>query len=105
MRTWHLTVGAVAAVVAAFAVTNPRQPKYLAHIPGDAGQGEGGGAQMVRTCSGAALPKADKSKFYLLRTFGTHAHEIWDVTDPAKPSKITTIVSGLKDTHKSWWEC
>ena len=86
-------------------VTNPRQPKYLAHIPGDAGQGEGGGAQMVRTCSGAELPKADKSKFYLLRAFGIHAHEIWDVTDPARPSRVTTVVSGLKDTHKSWWEC
>ncbi|HEY3157498.1 MAG TPA: hypothetical protein VGJ78_00945 [Vicinamibacterales bacterium] len=86
-------------------VTNPRQPKYLAHIPGDAGQGEGGGAQMVRTCSGAELPKADKSKVYLLRAFGIHAHEIWDVTDPAKPSRVTTVVSGLKDTHKSWWEC
>src|SRR6266571_241799 len=36
-------------------VTNPKQPKYLAHIPGDGGQGEGGGAQMVRTCSGADL--------------------------------------------------
>ena len=27
------------------------------------------------------------------------------VTDPSKPSRITTIVSGLRDTHKSWWEC
>jgi hypothetical protein len=87
-------------------VTNVRQPKYIAHIPGakDA-NANNGGAQMVRVCSGADLPKADKSRFYLLRTFGTTAHEIWDVTDPAKPSKVTTIVSGLKDTHKSWWEC
>jgi hypothetical protein len=88
-------------------VTNVKQPKYLAHIPGlkDTTNVNNGGAQMVRVCSGADLPKADKSKFYLLRTYGTTAHEIWDVTDPAKPSKITTIVSGLKDTHKSWWEC
>ncbi len=88
-------------------VTNPKQPKYLAHIPGlkDTQNVNNGGAQMVRVCSGADLPKADKNKFYLLRTFGTTAHEIWDVTDPAKPSKVTTIVSGLKDTHKSWWEC
>ncbi|HTI40787.1 MAG TPA: hypothetical protein VL693_03095 [Vicinamibacterales bacterium] len=88
-------------------VTNIRQPKYLAHIPGlkDASNVNNGGAQMVRVCSGADLPKADKNKFYLLRTFGTTGHEIWDVTDPAKPSKVTTIVSGLKDTHKSWWEC
>ena len=32
------------------------------------------------------------------------AHEIWDVTDPANPALLTRI-GGLKDTHKSWWEC
>src|SRR6202158_2364231 len=44
--------------------TNPRQPKYLAHIPGDAAAGgnEAGGAQMVRVCSGSDNPRADKSK-------------------------------------------
>ena len=86
-------------------VTNPKQPKYLAHIPGDAGQGEAGGAQMARVCNGSDLPRADKSKVYLLRTLGTTGHEIWDVTDPAKPSRVTVVVSGLRDTHKSWWEC
>jgi hypothetical protein len=87
-------------------VTDPKQPKYIAHIPGEAaGQGEAGGAQMVRLCSGTELPKADKSKFYLLRSFGTSGHEIWDVTDPTKPSRVTVVVSGLRDTHKSWWEC
>jgi hypothetical protein len=60
---------------------------------------------MVRTCSGADLPKADKSKFYLLRALGTSGHEIWDVTTPEKPTHVTLIVNGLKDTHKSWWEC
>src|SRR5215470_12112051 len=29
-------------------VTTPRQPRYLAHIPGEAGMAEHGGAQMVR---------------------------------------------------------
>jgi hypothetical protein len=86
-------------------VTNPKQPKYLAHIPGEPGQAEQGGAQMVRVCDGATLPRADKSKFYLLRSFGNTAHEVWDVTDPAKPSRLSVVVSGLKDTHKSWWEC
>jgi hypothetical protein len=86
-------------------VTNPRQPKYLAHIPGEPGQGEGGGAQMVRVCDGSALPKADKSKVYLLRTYGNSAHEIWDVTDPAAPARLTVVVSGLRNTHKSFWEC
>ena len=86
-------------------VTNPRSPRYLFHIPGDAGQGEGGGAQMAAVCSGATLPKADRTKVYLLRSFGGSAHEIWDVTTPEKPSRVTVVVSGLRDTHKSFWEC
>jgi hypothetical protein len=86
-------------------VTNPKQPKYLAHIPGEAGLAEAGGAQMVRVCDGSELPRADRSKVYLLRTFGHGAHEIWDVSDPAKPNRLTVVVSGLHDTHKNWWEC
>jgi len=86
-------------------VTNPRQPKYLAHIPGAPGQAEAGGAQMVRVCDGSTLPRADRSKVYLLRSFGGSSHEIWDVTDPSRPNRLTIVVSGLRDTHKSWWEC
>jgi hypothetical protein len=89
-------------------VTDPKLPKYLAHIPGEpgtAGRSEAGGAQMVRVCDGSSLPHADKSKVYLLRTFGNSAHEIWDVSNPANPNRLTVIVSGLHDTHKSWWEC
>ena len=86
-------------------VSDPAQPRYLAHVPGLPGESEQGGAQMVRVCDGKALPKADASKTYMLRVFGGRAHEMWDVTDPAKPTLVTTIVQGLKDTHKSWWEC
>ncbi len=86
-------------------VTDPRQPKYLAHIPGEEGKAEQGGAQMVRVCSGAQLPKADKSKFYMLRVFGNQAHEVWDVSDPSRPTLLTTIGKGLKGTHKNFWEC
>ena len=89
-------------------VTDPKQPKYLAHIPGDPrvpGPGETGGAQMVRLCDGTELPHGDKSKVYLLRTRGTASHEMWDVSDPAKPTRLNVILSGLVDTHKSWWEC
>jgi hypothetical protein len=89
-------------------VTDPKNPKYLAHIPGDPripGPGETGGAQMTRVCDGAMLPHGDKNKFYLLRTRGAASHEMWDVTDPAKPNRINVILSGLVDTHKSWWEC
>ena len=85
-------------------VTDPRAPRPLFHIPGEPGESESGGAQMVRVCDGASLPKGDKSKVYLLRTYGNSAHEIWDVADPAKPTLLTTIVK-VKGTHKNWWEC
>src|SRR4051812_37976310 len=86
-------------------VTDPRKPRLLAHIPGEPGIAESGGAQMVRVCNGSELPKADKSKVYLLRTFGNLGHEVWDVTTPEKPSRLTVVVDKLKGTHKSWWEC
>src|SRR5690349_17201514 len=85
-------------------VTDPAHPKYLKHIPGLAGNYEAGGGQMVRVCDGKTLPHGDPNKVYLLRVFGGEAHEIYDVTDPSNPSLITRI-DGLKDTHKSWWEC
>jgi hypothetical protein len=86
-------------------VTDPSKPKYLAHIPGQEGLGERGGAQMVRVCDGASLPKGDRSAVYLLRTFGGQGHEIWNVADPAQPKFVTRVSWGLKDTHKSFWEC
>jgi hypothetical protein len=89
-------------------VTDPKRPRYIAHIPGEptsAGSPEAGGAQMVRVCSGSELPRAGKNKFYMLRSYGSSAHEMWDVSDPAKPRRLNVIVSGLQDTHKSWWEC
>ena len=86
-------------------VTDPKQPKYLAHIPGQEGLGEQGGAQMVRACDGKSLPRGDAAKTYLLRPFGGQGHEMWDVTRPESPSLITRVSWKLKDTHKSWWEC
>jgi hypothetical protein len=86
-------------------VTDPANPKYLRHLPGQEGKYEGGGAQMVRVCDGKALPKGDRNAVYMLRTFGSAAHEIWNVADPANPVLVTRIGEGLKDTHKSWWEC
>jgi len=90
-------------------VTDPRNPRQVAHIPGEPGMAEQGGAQMVRVCNGSELPAVkntgDKSKVYMLRNFGNKAHEMWDVTTPEKPVRLTVIVDGLKDTHKSWWEC
>jgi len=86
-------------------VTNPKSPRYLTHIPGEKGAGEQGGAQMARVCNGSTLPRADRSKVYLLRSYGLSGHEVWDVTTPEKPVKLTTVVSGLRNTHKNFWEC
>src|SRR5205823_9684146 len=36
-------------------VSDPKSPRYLAHIPGEAGKDEAGGAQMVRVCDGPEL--------------------------------------------------
>ena len=86
-------------------VTDPANSKYLAHIPGEEGAYEAGGAQMVRVCDGKSLKNGDPSAVYLLRPFGNQAHEIWNTADPAHPKLVTRIVEGLKGTHKSWWEC
>ncbi len=85
-------------------VTDPRSPKYLAHIPGEEGLYEGGGAQMTRVCDGTQLPKGDPTAVYLLRTFGNSAHEIWNTADPAHP-KLVTRITGVRGTHKNFWEC
>src|SRR5258705_6944342 len=75
-------------------VTNPKAPKYIAHIPG-VGDAQGPGqSQMVRACSG--LPKADRNKTFLLRPIGTSGHEVWHVTTPENPTKVSTAVTGLK---------
>jgi hypothetical protein len=74
-------------------VTDASAPTLLAHI-----RGEGEGAQMARVC-------AIRGKHYLLRSLGHTAHELWDVTLPAKPARVSTVAKGLGGTHKSWWEC
>ena len=60
---------------------------------------DGARVQRARAAAGR------RAKFYLLRTFGNSAHEIWDVTDPAKPALPHDASSRLKGTHKNWWEC
>jgi hypothetical protein len=83
-------------------VSDPARPRYLVHIPGAPGGSEQGGAQMARVCDRGG-------KTYLLRTFGNavpnSGDEVWEVTDPAKPKKVSTVVTGLTSTHKNWWEC
>lgn len=89
-------------------VTNPRAPKFLLHMPGEKGREvpgrETGGAQMTRVCSGDVLPKGEKGKFYLLRTFGDSRQEVYDVTTPEKPVMIATF-GDYRSTHKNDWDC
>jgi len=89
-------------------VTDPQRPRYLHHLPtaeGTLAGGEGSGAQMVQVCAGKRLPKGDPGKFYMLRTDGSRAHEVWDVTVPERPAFITTIAGNLQSTHRQAWEC
>lgn len=102
-------------------VTDPSHPVYLFHIPGPGGSIDAAGNQMAHVCSGDSLPSATKAEaaakrghFFLLRSNGNssgaanpglESHEIFDVTNPANPVFVTTIVSQLSNTHKSWWEC
>ena len=89
-------------------VTAPDAPVYLAHIPAREGAS---GAQMVQVCAGDALPRAAGGRFYLLRSNGNQSHEVWDVTEPARPAFVRTVAemgrtpTGEQHTHKNWWEC
>ena len=87
-------------------VTNPHQPKLLYHIPAVVS----GGAPHVFACSGNTLPHAMSGHYYLLLHRGPTSsaggrHEIWDVTNPSAPTLLTTIVGGLTQYHRSYWEC
>jgi hypothetical protein len=90
-------------------VTDPKRPKYIHHIPtgegADVEGGEGTGAQMVQLCAGKDLPKGDPAKYYMMRTNGGSAHEMWDVTNPERPVFMNVIVDKLKSTHREAWEC
>ena len=81
-------------------VTDPRHPVYLKHLVAN-----NGGARMVKLCDGNVLPHGLRGHTYMLRENGAVAHEVWDVTDPADPTLVSTPVSGLDVTHRNWWDC
>lgn len=95
-------------------VTHPAAPKYLVHVPPTGDQASG--TQHVQICDGSALPAADKTKVYALRTNGNVSYEILDVTDPGAPKFVITIAEtgtssrpqsqrGNRETHKFQWDC
>ena len=81
-------------------VTDPSRPFTLSHIPGSNAEiGRGGsGAQMSRVCT-------MHRKTYLLRSYGSSGHEVWDVTVPRDPQLVVTVADDLTSVHKNWWEC
>jgi hypothetical protein len=82
-------------------VTDVAHPRFLSHIPAESG----GGATHVAVCGGNTLPHAERNHWYLLRHDGATNQEIWDVTNPEAPTRLTVIISGLNETHHDWWEC
>lgn len=95
-------------------VTDPAAPRYLAHVPptGDVANG----TQHVQVCDGSTLPRADPSRVYAIRTNGSLAYEVLDVTDPERPRFLATIAEtgvssrpasarGNRETHKFQWDC
>jgi hypothetical protein len=74
-------------------VTDPRNPRYLFHLP--VSDGVNGGAQMVRVCDGRTLPIHD-NRIYMLRTYANSAHEIWDVTNPSRPVGVRTVAGATR---------
>ncbi len=95
-------------------VTNPAAPQYLVHMPPTGN--EASGTQHVQVCDGSALPAADRTKVYAIRTNGNFSYEVLDVTNPAAPKFLTTIAEtgtssrpksqrGNRETHKFQWDC
>jgi hypothetical protein len=98
-------------------VTNPRRPVFLHHIPAVL-QGSSGSTH-VAVCGGGTLPGVHNSnKWFLIRHSGSLDQEIWDVSDPRKPSMISVLIGGpnavssgltggrfLTANHHIWWEC
>lgn len=84
-------------------VTDPRNPVELKLIPAPTG----GQAQMVRMCLGSVLPGGQSGHVYLFRNVQggpSSGYQQWDVTDPKAPV-LKHAVTGLRSTHKDWWEC
>jgi LVIVD repeat len=80
-------------------VTDPDNPKQVNFLVSN-------GSQMVRVCDGGAIGQANH--YYMLRNT-RNTHEVWDVTNPASPTRLSVIqpapTAFFTATHKNWWEC
>lgn len=55
---------------------------------------------MTGVCAGSELPRGTAGKFYMLRTYGDSKQEVWDVTAPETPVRITEF-GRFRSTHKN----
>ena len=46
--------------------------------------------RMAKLCDGNVLPHGLRGHYYLLRENGAVSHEVWDVTNPADPTLVST---------------
>ena len=67
-------------------VTDPANPKYLRHLPGQPGKYEAGGAQMVRLCDGTALPERGATARPSTCCAPSAARRMRSGTSPIRPS-------------------
>jgi hypothetical protein len=78
-------------------VTDPRQPKFVKHIPGRNGAESRAVQVSIKHFDG---------KDYLLRNQESSeftGFEVWDITEKANPRMVSTI-GPLQAAHKSWWD-
>lgn len=84
-------------------VTDPKKPVEQVLIPAP----PGGQSQMVRMCLGSQLPGGTPGSVYLLRNVqggASAGYQLYDVTNPKAP-ELKKSLTGLRSTHKDWWEC
>src|SRR3954462_8792292 len=83
--------------------TDPSRPVEKFHIPAPAN----GQSQMVRLCLGDDLPGGVARHVYMLRNVqggSASGYELWDVTNVSAPAPVAAL-TGIRSTHKDWWEC
>jgi hypothetical protein len=85
-------------------VTDPRKPRYLAHIPGEPGQGERAARRWCASATARSCPRAIEQGLPAAhlrqpraRSLGRHR------AGEARAHRV--VVDKLKGTHKNWWEC
>lgn len=85
--------------------TDVHHPVYLANVP----TVTTGGASHVAVCGGNTLPNGAtnglQNRWFMIRHDGSINWQVFETTNPSKPTLLTTIISNGVATHHAWWEC